>query len=191
MAVSLLSLSLSLHLSLLSLPHSPSLYLSCLSISLSLPPSPVSPSHYLSNPSLPPSTPPPPISPVSISPSRLSIYLSISTSLQVNLYTPGIGYQVFGNLVSVTLGLTPFAYRLSQYKDLEQLTQLSANELISVAFGSSSDVMVITMVTLSFMVRVCLIWLFFFLLSVAERTYKQVCVFSRFFHPNYRCNIDH
>lgn len=30
---------------------------------------------------------------------------------QVNVYTPGIGYQVFGNLVSVTLGLTPFAYR--------------------------------------------------------------------------------
>lgn len=176
----------------------------CLSpVSFSFPPSisPASPSLFPSLPllSLPPTIsptppslpPPPPISPVSISPSRLSIYLSISTSLQVNLYTPGIGYQVFGNLVSVTLGLTPFAYRLSQYKDLEQLTQLSANELISVAFGSSSDVMVITMVTLSFMVRVCLIWLFFFLLSVAERTYKQVCVFSRFFHPNYRCNIDH
>eukprot|EP00063_Salmo_salar_P089486 XP_014064321.1 PREDICTED: putative homeodomain transcription factor 2 [Salmo salar] len=129
---------------------------------------------------LPPSLHPP-ISPVSISPSRLSIYLSISTSLQVNLYTPGIGYQVFGNLVSVTLGLTPFAYRLSQYKDLEQLTQLSANELISVAFGSSSDVMVITMVTLSFMVRVCLIWLFFFLLSVAERTYKQRLLFAKLF----------
>lgn len=32
-------------------------------------------------------------------------------SAQVNVYTPGIGYQVFGNLVSVTLGLTPFAYR--------------------------------------------------------------------------------
>uniref|UniRef100_A0A8K9V7K8 Putative homeodomain transcription factor 2 n=1 Tax=Oncorhynchus mykiss TaxID=8022 RepID=A0A8K9V7K8_ONCMY len=93
----------------------------------------------------------------------------------------GIGYQVFGNLVSVTLGLTPFAYRLSQYKDLEQLTQLSANELISVAFGSSSDVMVITMVTLSFMVRVCLIWLFFFLLSVAERTYKQRLLFAKLF----------
>ncbi|KAM9403526.1 protein PHTF2-like isoform 20-T46 [Salvelinus alpinus] len=100
---------------------------------------------------------------------------------RVNLFTPGIGYQVFGNLVSVTLGLTPFAYRLSQYKDLEQLTQLSANELISVAFGSSSDVMVITMVTLSFMVRVCLIWLFFFLLSVAERTYKQRLLFAKLF----------
>lgn len=126
----------------------------------------------------------------------------------MNLYTPGIGYQVFGNLVSVTLGLTPFAYRycccynltpqyvnliskkvqkldcclcftffrLAQYRDLDQLTTLSANELLSVALGggSGSDALVITMVTLSFLVRVCLIWLFFFLLSVAERTYKQV-----------------
>lgn len=40
--------------------------------------------------------------------------------------------------------------------------------------GTGSDALVLTMVTLSFLVRVCLIWLFFFLLSVAERTYKQV-----------------
>lgn len=118
---------------------------------------------------------------------------------QVNLYTPGIGYQVFGNLVSVTLGLTPFAYRYSsqprnskfttvisngcftscrlvQYRDLDQLPSLSANELLSVALGGGpdSDILVITMVTLSFLVRICLTWLFFFLLSVAERTYKQV-----------------
>ena len=93
---------------------------------------------------------------------------------QVNLNTPGIGYQVFGNLVSITLGLTPFAYRLAQHRDLDQLTSLSVQELVSAAFGSSSDVMVITMVTVSFVVRACLIWLFFFLLSVAERTYKQV-----------------
>lgn len=59
---------------------------------------------------------------------------------------------------------------------MDQLTALSANELLSVALGGEcgSDVLVITMVTLSFLVRVCLIWLFFFLLSVAERTYKQV-----------------
>uniref|UniRef100_A0AAY4ELN7 PHTF1/2 N-terminal domain-containing protein n=1 Tax=Denticeps clupeoides TaxID=299321 RepID=A0AAY4ELN7_9TELE len=100
---------------------------------------------------------------------------------RVNLYTPGIGYQVFGNLVSVTLGLTPFAYRLCQYKELEQLATLSASELISVAFGSSTDIMVITMVTVSFVVRVCLIWVFFFLLSVAERTYKQRLVFAKLF----------
>ncbi|XP_053200050.1 protein PHTF2-like isoform X2 [Scomber japonicus] len=102
---------------------------------------------------------------------------------RVNLYTPGIGYQVFGNLVSVTLGLTPFAYRLAQYRDLDQLTTLSANELLSVALGggSGSDAMVLTMVTLSFLVRVCLIWLFFFLLSVAERTYKQRLLFAKLF----------
>uniref|UniRef100_A0A669D740 Putative homeodomain transcription factor 2 n=1 Tax=Oreochromis niloticus TaxID=8128 RepID=A0A669D740_ORENI len=102
---------------------------------------------------------------------------------RVNLYTPGIGYQVFGNLVSVTLGLTPFAYRLVQYRDSDQLTTLSANELLSVALGcgSGSDVLVITMVTLSFLVRVCLIWLFFFLLSVAERTYKQRLLFAKLF----------
>ncbi|XP_044041375.1 protein PHTF2-like isoform X6 [Siniperca chuatsi] len=102
---------------------------------------------------------------------------------KVNLYTPGIGYQVLGNLVSVTLGLTPFAYRLAQYRDLDQLTTLSANELLLVALGggSGSDALVITMVTLSFLVRVCLIWLFFFLLSVAERTYKQRLLFAKLF----------
>lgn len=102
---------------------------------------------------------------------------------RVNLYTPGIGYQVFGNLVSVTLGLTPFVYRLAQYRDFDQLTTLSANELLSVALGggSGSDALVITMVTLSFLVRVCLIWLFFFLLSVAERTYKQRLLFAKLF----------
>ncbi|KAM4570017.1 protein PHTF2 isoform 2-T2 [Odontesthes bonariensis] len=102
---------------------------------------------------------------------------------RVNLYSPGIGYQVFGNLVSVTLGLTPFAYRLAQYRDLDQLTTLSANELLSVAMGggSGSDALVIIMVTLSFLVRVCLIWLFFFLLSVAERTYKQRLLFAKLF----------
>lgn len=95
-------------------------------------------------------------------------------AIKVNLYIPGIGYQIFGNLVAVTLGLTPFAYRLFQNKDIEQLSSLSASEMISIAFGSSSDVMLIAMVSVSFVVRVCLIWLFFFLLSVAERTYKQV-----------------
>uniref|UniRef100_A0A3P9JIA4 Putative homeodomain transcription factor 2 n=1 Tax=Oryzias latipes TaxID=8090 RepID=A0A3P9JIA4_ORYLA len=102
---------------------------------------------------------------------------------RVNLYTPGIGYQVFGHLASVTLGLTPFVYRLAQYCDVDQLTTLSASELLSVAFGggSGSDALVISMVTLSFLVRVCLIWLFFFLLSVAERTYKQRLLFAKLF----------
>ncbi|XP_051544394.1 protein PHTF2-like isoform X3 [Myxocyprinus asiaticus] len=100
---------------------------------------------------------------------------------RVNLYTPGIGYQIFGNLVSVALGLTPFAFRLFQYKDAEHLSSLSAVEVMSIAFGFSGDVLVIVMVTVSCVVRVCLIWLFFFLLSVAERTYKQRLLFAKLF----------
>ncbi|CAL8380610.1 unnamed protein product, partial [Boreogadus saida] len=57
---------------------------------------------------------------------------------RVNLYPPGIGYQVFGNLVAVTLGLTPFAYRKTRMKGQTQygtwisLTTLSGHELLSV-----------------------------------------------------------
>uniref|UniRef100_A0A8C9VNE8 Putative homeodomain transcription factor 2 n=1 Tax=Scleropages formosus TaxID=113540 RepID=A0A8C9VNE8_SCLFO len=100
---------------------------------------------------------------------------------RVNLSTPGIGYQVFGNLVTAILAFTPFAFRLFLYKDLEQLATLSACELLYIAFGSSSDVMVIAMVTVSFVVRTCLVWIFFFLLSVAERTYKQRLLFAKLF----------
>ncbi|AWO98045.1 putative homeodomain transcription factor 2 [Scophthalmus maximus] len=96
---------------------------------------------------------------------------------RVNLYSPGIGYQAFGNLVSVTLGLAPFAYRLAQHRDLERLTALSPRHLLAVALGAGSGAhapLVVAMVALSFLVRVCLAGLFFFLLSVAERTYKQL-----------------
>ncbi|PIO35099.1 hypothetical protein AB205_0135910, partial [Aquarana catesbeiana] len=92
---------------------------------------------------------------------------------RVNSFTPGIGYQIFGNFISLILGLTPFVFRLSESRDLEQLATLSASELYSIAFGSSSDIMVISMVVISFIVRVSLVWIFFFLLCVAERTYKQ------------------
>uniref|UniRef100_A0A3B3QAT6 Putative homeodomain transcription factor 2 n=1 Tax=Paramormyrops kingsleyae TaxID=1676925 RepID=A0A3B3QAT6_9TELE len=98
---------------------------------------------------------------------------------RVNLYTPGIGYQVFGNLVSAVLALTPLVYRLSQHKELEHLTTLSATQLLCITMGS--DVMVIAMVTVSLVVRAFLIWLFFFLLSVAERTYKQRLLFAKLF----------
>uniref|UniRef100_A0A8D3C186 Putative homeodomain transcription factor 2 n=1 Tax=Scophthalmus maximus TaxID=52904 RepID=A0A8D3C186_SCOMX len=98
---------------------------------------------------------------------------------RVNLYSPGIGYQAFGNLVSVTLGLAPFAYR-----DLERLTALSPRHLLAVALGAGSGAhapLVVAMVALSFLVRVCLAGLFFFLLSVAERTYKQRLLFAKLF----------
>nr|XP_031310625.1 putative homeodomain transcription factor 2 isoform X3 [Camelus dromedarius] len=92
---------------------------------------------------------------------------------RVNSHIPGIGYQIFGNAISLILGLTPFVFRLSQATDLEQLTAHSASELSMIAFGSNEDILVLSMVIISFVVRVSLVWIFFFLLCVAERTYKQ------------------
>ncbi|XP_048355418.1 protein PHTF2 isoform X4 [Sphaerodactylus townsendi] len=100
---------------------------------------------------------------------------------RVNSYIPGIGYQIFGNVVSLILGLTPFVFRLSQAKDLEHLATHSATELYTIAFGSNGDRMVLSMVTICFIVRVSLVWIFFFLLCVAERTYKQRLLFAKLF----------
>ncbi|KAG8142614.1 hypothetical protein E2320_005828 [Naja naja] len=100
---------------------------------------------------------------------------------RVNSYVPGIGYQVFGNVVSLILGLTPFVFRLSQEKDLEHLATHTATELYAIAFGSSGNIMVISMVIVCFVVRVSLVWIFFFLLCVAERTYKQRLLFAKLF----------
>ncbi|XP_016075071.1 PREDICTED: putative homeodomain transcription factor 2 isoform X2 [Miniopterus natalensis] len=100
---------------------------------------------------------------------------------RVNSHIPGIGYQIFGNAISLILGLTPFVFRLSQATDLEQLTTHSASELSAIAFGSNEDVIVLCMVIISFVVRVSLVWIFFFLLCVAERTYKQRLLFAKLF----------
>ncbi|XP_069852443.1 protein PHTF2 isoform X2 [Dipodomys merriami] len=100
---------------------------------------------------------------------------------RVNSHIPGIGYQIFGNAISLILGLTPFVFRLSQATDLEQLTAHSASELYVIAFGSNEDFMVLSMVIISFVVRVSLVWIFFFLLCVAERTYKQRLLFAKLF----------
>ncbi|KAJ7396008.1 hypothetical protein BTVI_149424 [Pitangus sulphuratus] len=100
---------------------------------------------------------------------------------RVNSYIPGIGYQIFGNVISLILGLMPFVFRLSQAKDLEQLATHSATELCMTAFGSDGDILVLSMVIISFVVRVSLVWIFFFLLCVAERTYKQRLLFAKLF----------
>ncbi|XP_028710963.1 putative homeodomain transcription factor 2 isoform X2 [Peromyscus leucopus] len=100
---------------------------------------------------------------------------------RVNNHVPGIGYQIFGNAISLILGLTPFVFRLAQATDLEQLTAHSASELYAIAFGSNEDFLVLSMVLISFVVRVSLVWIFFFLLCVAERTYKQRLLFAKLF----------
>lgn len=96
---------------------------------------------------------------------------------RVNLYTPGVGYQILGSVVCVALGVTPLLFRLFQHRDVERL---SAAELLRAALGSADPLLQAT-VTISLLVRVCLVWLFFFLLSVAERTYRQRLLFAKLF----------
>ncbi|KAK2110515.1 putative homeodomain transcription factor 2 [Saguinus oedipus] len=64
---------------------------------------------------------------------------------RVNSHIPGIGYQIFGNAISLILSLTPFVFQLSQATDLEQLTAHSASELYVIAFGSNEDAIVLSM----------------------------------------------
>uniref|UniRef100_A0A803T7A6 Putative homeodomain transcription factor 2 n=1 Tax=Anolis carolinensis TaxID=28377 RepID=A0A803T7A6_ANOCA len=100
---------------------------------------------------------------------------------RVNSYVPGIGYQIFGNVVSIILGLTPFVFRLSQAKDLEHLATHSAIELYTIAFGSNGDIMVLSMVVVCFVVRVSLVWIFFFLLCVWLRELISRLLFAKLF----------
>lgn len=96
---------------------------------------------------------------------------------RVNLYTPGVGYQILGSVVCVALGVTPLLFRLFQHRDVDQL---SAAELLQAALGSADPLLQATVI-ISLLVRVCLVWLFFFLLSVAERTYRQRLLFAKLF----------
>lgn len=92
---------------------------------------------------------------------------------QVKLVEQGIGYLVLGGLMTATLALLPFAFRLAQRLDMSSLSSLSLPQLVEIAVGltdaRSSAFFFITTIQ-----RVCLTGLFFFMMCVAERTYKQV-----------------
>ncbi|XP_067913615.1 putative homeodomain transcription factor 1 isoform X3 [Heterodontus francisci] len=83
------------------------------------------------------------------------------------------GYQILGYLVTAVLTVLPFAFRLCQQKDLEQLASSSIIELLTIACGAKPDGLLFTLVLINILERFCLMWMFFFILSVAERTYKQ------------------
>ena len=84
-----------------------------------------------------------------------------------------MGYLVLGGLMTATLALLPFFFHLAQHLDMSSFCSLSLKELGEMAFwqhdGQAYAFYFITTVQ-----RVCLIGLFFFMMCVAERTYKQV-----------------
>ncbi|KAF4021466.1 hypothetical protein G4228_013858 [Cervus hanglu yarkandensis] len=93
---------------------------------------------------------------------------------QVNAYQQGVGYQMLGNVVTIGLAFFPFLHRLFREKSLDQLKSISAEEILTLFCGAPPVTPIIILSIINFFERLCLTWMFFFMMCVAERTYKQV-----------------
>nr|XP_020636239.1 putative homeodomain transcription factor 1 isoform X2 [Pogona vitticeps] len=100
---------------------------------------------------------------------------------RVNAYQQGAGYQWLGNVVTIGLAFLPFLYRLFHSKTLEQLWSLSVKELLYIFCGAPTIPPVVILAIIIFLERLCLTWMFFFMMCVAERTYKQRFLFAKLF----------
>ncbi|KAM9147744.1 protein PHTF1 [Pangshura tecta] len=100
---------------------------------------------------------------------------------RVNAYQQGVGYQMLGNVVTIGLACLPFLYRLVHTKNLEQLRSISMKELLNIFCGAPTITSVIVLTVINFLERLCLTWMFFFMMCVAERTYKQRFLFAKLF----------
>ncbi|KAM7422085.1 hypothetical protein PAMA_010251 [Pampus argenteus] len=98
---------------------------------------------------------------------------------RVKLVEQGVGYLMFGGLVTTTLALLPFSFRLASHLDVSKLDSLSLSELLVMMVGP--NVQTYTFFFITMVERVCLTGLFFFMMCVAERTYKQRLLFAKFF----------
>uniref|UniRef100_A0A8C2JVF7 Putative homeodomain transcription factor 1 n=1 Tax=Cyprinus carpio TaxID=7962 RepID=A0A8C2JVF7_CYPCA len=91
-----------------------------------------------------------------------------------------MGYLIFGSLVTTSLALLPYCFRLAQKLDVGNLSSVSFQELPAVAIGPpcalSYAFFIITTIE-----RVFLSGLFFFMMCVAERTYRQRLLFAKLF----------
>lgn len=100
---------------------------------------------------------------------------------RVNAYEQGVGYQMLGNAVTVGLALFPFLYRLFREKSFDQLKSISAEEVLTLFCGAPPVTPVVILSIINFIERLCLTWMFFFMMCVAERTYKQRFLFAKLF----------
>ncbi|KAM9410405.1 putative homeodomain transcription factor 1 [Pholidichthys leucotaenia] len=99
---------------------------------------------------------------------------------RVKLVEQGMGYLVFGGLMTATLALLPFAFRLARRLDVLSLSSLSPSQLVEMAVGPP-DAKAYAFLFITTVQRVCLTGLFFFMMCVAERTYKQRLLFAKYF----------
>ncbi|XP_065596459.1 protein PHTF1 isoform X2 [Cyrtonyx montezumae] len=100
---------------------------------------------------------------------------------RVNAYQQGVGYQMLGNVITIGLAFLPFLYRLFHTDNMEQLCSVSLKELLHIFCGAPASIPVIVLSAISFLERLCLTWMFFFMMCVAERTYKQRFLFAKLF----------
>ncbi|XP_068125816.1 protein PHTF1 isoform X2 [Hyperolius riggenbachi] len=100
---------------------------------------------------------------------------------QVRSYEHGVGYQMLGNVVTLGLAIFPFLFHLCHQRDMEQILSISGRELLAVFCGSPPSPLLIILSTVNLVLRICLTWMFFFLMCVAERTYKQRFLIAKLF----------
>ncbi|KAM9320255.1 protein PHTF1 [Gastrophryne carolinensis] len=100
---------------------------------------------------------------------------------QVRSYEHGVGYQMLGNAVTLGLAVFPFFFHLCYQRDMEQVLSLSGWEILAVFCGGRPTPLQLILSTINLVLRICLIWMFFFLMCVAERTYKQRFLISKLF----------
>ncbi|XP_027551083.1 putative homeodomain transcription factor 1 isoform X4 [Neopelma chrysocephalum] len=100
---------------------------------------------------------------------------------RVNAYQQGVGYQMLGNIITIGLAFLPFLYRLFRLDNLEQLCSISLKQLLYIFCGAPASAPVIVLSAINFLERLCLTWMFFFMMCVAERTYKQRFLFAKLF----------
>lgn len=99
---------------------------------------------------------------------------------RVKVVEQGMGYLVLGGLMTATLALLPFAFRLAQRLDMSSLSSLSLAQLVEITVGAC-DARGYAFFFITTFLRVCLTGLFFFMMCVAERTYKQRLLFAKYF----------
>ncbi|XP_050840926.1 protein PHTF1 isoform X5 [Serinus canaria] len=100
---------------------------------------------------------------------------------RVNAHQQGVGYQMLGNIITIGLAFLPFLYRLFRTDNLEQLCSISLMELLHIFCGAPISAPVLILSAINFLERLCLTWMFFFMMCVAERTYKQRFLFAKLF----------
>ncbi|XP_075191712.1 protein PHTF1 isoform X2 [Anomaloglossus baeobatrachus] len=99
---------------------------------------------------------------------------------QVSSYEHGVGYQMLGNVVTLALGAFPFFFNICQ-RDMEKIFSLTSKEYLAIFCGGPPTPLLFILSFINLVLRFCLTWMFFFLMCVAERTYKQRFLIAKLF----------